>query len=132
MAQTFHCAKVRFDEHKAKAMKSFSQRVVVVTGAASGIVRNSRVNQKTIGGPEDKLKTDFDTKARTTADQAAAIIIRGVLKNKRRILAGIDAKIMSLVTRLFLGTYEKVLGFEIAVRQRSNARLEKSAQLTDA
>ena len=101
-------------------------------GIKTGIVRNSRVNQKTIGGPQDKLKTDFDTKARTTADQAAAIIIRGVLKNKRRILVGIDAKIMSLVTRLFPGTYEKVLGFEKAVRQRRNARLEKSAQLTDA
>jgi NADP-dependent 3-hydroxy acid dehydrogenase YdfG len=96
-------------------------------GIKTGIAQNSRMNEKTLGAPQEQLKAEFDAMARTTADQAAAVMIRGVLKNKRRILVGTDAKIMSLVTRLFPGSYEKLLGIEKAVRARRKARLEQSA-----
>jgi NADP-dependent 3-hydroxy acid dehydrogenase YdfG len=96
-------------------------------GIKTGIAQNSRMNEKTLGAPQEQLKAEFDAMARTTADQAAAVMIRGVLKNKRRILVGTDAKVMSLVTRLFPGSYEKLLGFEKGVRARRKARLEQSA-----
>jgi NAD(P)-dependent dehydrogenase (short-subunit alcohol dehydrogenase family) len=96
-------------------------------GIKTGIAQNSRMNEKTLGAPQEQLKAEFDAMARTTADQAAAVMIRGVLKNKRRILVGTDAKVMSLVTRLFPGSYEKLLGIEKAVRARRKARLEQSA-----
>lgn len=99
-------------------------------GIKTGIAQNSRMNEKTLGVPQEQLKAEFTAKARTTADQAAAIIIRGVKKNKRRILVGADAKIMSLVTRLFPGSYEKLLGFEKGVRAKRKARLERSAAVT--
>jgi NAD(P)-dependent dehydrogenase (short-subunit alcohol dehydrogenase family) len=99
-------------------------------GIKTGIAQNSRMNEKTLGVPQEQLKAEFNAKARTTADQAAAIIIRGVMKNKRRILVGTDAKIMSLVTRLFPGSYEKLLGFEKGVRAKRKARLERPVAAT--
>jgi hypothetical protein len=79
------------------------------------------MNEETLGAPQEQLTAEFDAMARTTADKAAAIMIRGVLKNKRRIMVGTDAKIMSLVTRLFPGSYEKLLGIEKRVRERRKA-----------
>lgn len=95
-------------------------------GIRTGIARNSRINPKSLGVSEAALKAGFEAKARTSADQAAAIIIRGVLKNKRRILVGTDAKIMSLVTRLLPGSYEKMLGLEKAVIAGRKKRLSRS------
>ena len=87
-------------------------------GIKTGIARDARMNEKTMGISTEQMKTEFDAKAGTTAEQAAKIIIRGVLKNKRRIIVGTDAKIMSLVTRFFPGSYEKILGFEKGVRAK--------------
>lgn len=87
-------------------------------GIKTGIARSARMNLETTGVSREEMGAGFDAKASTTADQAAAIIIRGMLKNKRRILVGTDAKILSLVTRLFPGSYEKLLGLEKAVRAR--------------
>lgn len=100
-------------------------------GIKTGIAQNSRMNEKTLGAPQEELEAEFDAMARTTADEAAAIMIRGVLKNKRRIMVGTDAKIMSLVTRLFPGSYERLLRLEKGVRARLKARLEQAAP-TDA
>lgn len=99
-------------------------------GIKTGIARNSRMNEKTLGVPQEQMKAEFDAKARTTSDQAAEVIIRGVLKNNRRIIVGTDARIMSLVTRLFPGSYEKILGIEKAVRAKRKARLEGIAPVT--
>lgn len=87
-------------------------------GIKTGIVRNSRMSEENLDMPREQFTAEFDTKARTSAEQAAAIIIRGVLKNKRRIMVGTDAKIMSLVTRLLPGSYEKLFRLEKAVRER--------------
>jgi len=90
-------------------------------GIKTAIAQNSRMNETTLGAPQEQLKAEFDAMARTTADEAAAIIIRGLLKNKRRIMVGTDAKIMSLVTRLFPGSYERLLRLEKGVRERRKA-----------
>jgi len=95
-------------------------------GIKTSIARNSRMNEKTLGGTTpEKMTTDFETMARTTAEQAAAVILKGVSKNKRRILVGTDAKIMSLITRLFPGSYEKIMGIEKGVRK---AKAEAAAR----
>jgi len=95
-------------------------------GIKTGIARNSRMNEKSIGTSQEQMKADFDANARTTADQAATIIIKGVRKNKRRILVGTDAKIMSLLTRLFPGSYEKIMGLEKGVIKRNKERQAQS------
>ncbi len=95
-------------------------------GIKTGIARNSRINEKTTGVSLEEFGAGFDAKASTTADQAAAIIIRGVLKNKRRILVGNDARVLSLVTRLFPGSYEKLLRLEKAIRERREDPLARA------
>ena len=54
----------------------------------------------------------FDNAAKTTAQEAASAIIKGVEKNRRRILVGWDAKFSDIVVRLFPGSYEKRLKLE--------------------
>ncbi len=87
-------------------------------GIRTGIVRNSRINESAAGLAREQLSAEFDSKAGTSADKAAAIIVRGVQKNRRRILVGTDARVISLVTRLFPGSYENIFRFEKAIRAR--------------
>jgi hypothetical protein len=53
--------------------------------------------------------SDFETQFRTTADEAAAIILNGVRKNARRVLVGWDAKGIDLMQRLFPGSYHGLI-----------------------
>jgi short-subunit dehydrogenase len=58
----------------------------------------------------EKMKALFnDSLARTTAEQAANIIVTGINKNKARILVGIDAKLLDLLQRLLPSLYQKVM-----------------------
>ena len=45
----------------------------------------------------------------STSAEAAAIILKGVLKNKPQILVGSDAKVMALIERLAPTGYMKLL-----------------------
>ena len=47
----------------------------------------------------------FDQLARTTAESAAAQIVRAVEKRKKRLLIGGDARYISLISRLFPVNY---------------------------
>lgn len=81
-------------------------------GIKTSIGKNSRVGKDALSVPKEQLVADFEKAARTTPGQAAAVIIRGIEKNKRRVLIGRDARIVDLVARLFPGSYEKILGVE--------------------
>jgi short-subunit dehydrogenase len=78
-------------------------------GIKTNIARNSRFNcamyslsrEKSICLYEDEL-------FRTTADEAARVIISGIKRNKRRILIGMDAKVIDLITRFFPVTAVKL------------------------
>ena len=48
-----------------------------------------------------ELVDGFDKLAKTTADGAARSIISGIKKNKKRLLVGMDAKIMDFMARMF-------------------------------
>ena len=74
--------------------------------------------------PRDELIAEFEKAARTSPQQAAAVIIRGIEKNQRRVLVGRDAKFVDLVARLFPGSYEKILGMEKRVRQSTKQRAQ--------
>jgi len=50
--------------------------------------------------PHEEVAKTFDRIARTTADRAARVIISGMRRNKRRILVGLDARIMDFQKRL--------------------------------
>jgi short-subunit dehydrogenase len=51
----------------------------------------------------------FEKLFRTTADDAAAQMIRAVEKNQRRLLIGNDAKVLDLMARVFPSSYQKLV-----------------------
>lgn len=76
-------------------------------GIKTAIARNSRVSAK-----EDKAATAelFDKKlAKMTPERAAEIIVRGVLKNKARVLVGIDAHALHNAAKLLGSRYQDVV-----------------------
>lgn len=76
-------------------------------GIKTAIARNSRVSAK-----EDKAATAelFDKKlARMTPERAAEIIVNGVLKNKARVLVGLDAHAMHHMAKLLGSRYQDVV-----------------------
>lgn len=72
-------------------------------GIATEIARNARVC-----AGEDKVRTAqlFDKLAHTSAEQAAKIIVRGILKNKPRIMVGLDAHVVHFLYRLLGVRYQ--------------------------
>ncbi|MBW1846401.1 MAG: SDR family NAD(P)-dependent oxidoreductase [Deltaproteobacteria bacterium] len=81
-------------------------------GIKTNIVKNSRDAAASI--PEKSLEEaqeDFDkTIARISADKAAKIIIRGIRKDKARILVGSDATVFDFMTRYFPSYWQKFMG----------------------
>ena len=76
-------------------------------GIKTAIARNARFSAK-----EDKSASAefFDTKlAHMTPDRAAEIIVRGVLKNKARVLVGADAHALHHFAKLTGSRYQDVL-----------------------
>ncbi|WP_068544487.1 SDR family NAD(P)-dependent oxidoreductase [Thalassotalea crassostreae] len=92
-------------------------------GIKTNITNNAKVTTNTISKSE--LLAGFNKQAKTTAEQAAAAILQGIEKNRRRILVGGDAKLLDKIVRWFPATYEKILGFEkgvVAKRKQSNEK----------
>lgn len=70
-------------------------------GIKTGIAKNA-ILAKGIELTEEMIKSakEFEEKSQTTSEQAAEIIIDGILKNKKRILIGKDAKLIDIIARL--------------------------------
>lgn len=81
-------------------------------GIQTEITRNSRIGEGALEMSRDELHAAFLRAAPTPPEKAAAVILRGVEKDKRRILIGLDARIADWVARHFPGTYERVLGLQ--------------------
>ena len=62
-----------------------------------------------LGVDEEAAVKEFEKAFITTANDAAKIIIRAVEQNRRRVLVGIDAKIVELIQRLFPEGYQRVV-----------------------
>ena len=76
-------------------------------GIKTAIARNARVSAK-----EDKEATSelFDKKlAKMTPDRAAEIIVSGILKNKARVLVGLDAHAMHHMAKVLGSRYQDVV-----------------------
>ncbi len=90
-------------------------------GIKTSIARNSRVS-KELRPDEIKLKEDFEELAMTTAESAADQILSAVVKNKRRLVLGGDAKFLDWVQRHFPNHYHKIFEWfrERALSKRAN------------
>jgi short-subunit dehydrogenase len=89
--------------------------ICVIRVHPGGVRTNVAVNSKRIAGmPGQRTDLDFaaefEKAAKTTPEQAAAIIIDGMARRQHRVLIGSDAKFIDWMTRLFPVTYFKRIG----------------------
>ncbi len=75
-------------------------------GIKTNIVKNVEMAD---AKAKERLMSTFDKQARTTAEEAAKVIIRGIERRNPRILIGSDARFVDKITRLLPASYERVL-----------------------
>lgn len=91
-------------------------------GIKTNIVRNSRVGEGTPDEWKQQGVKFFDKVAKTSAEDAAEVIVRGIKSRNSRILIGKDAAAISLFSRLFpkryLGVIERLAGHKMSLRKK--------------
>lgn len=85
---------------------------VLPGGVQTNIVRSGQHYDSVTGErtSTEELAKQFSKLARTSPNTAAATILRGVLKNKKRILIGRDAKVIDFLVRLLPASYDRLFG----------------------
>ena len=80
-------------------------------GIKTNIARAARMTDvsRITGTSGEKATRDFEKSFRTTPEDAAAVIIKGVKNNQRRILIGGDAVAIDTMQRLLPTSYQKLL-----------------------
>lgn len=99
---------------EALRLDLFGTNVKMVTvhpgGVRTHIVEKARFTQSAEQtNSAENLQRQFSKVARTSADQAAEDILKGLKKNRMRILIGKDAKALDLLQRLFPERYVSLL-----------------------
>lgn len=74
-------------------------------GIATDIARNARMDQD---DQENGMADLFDKIVQTTPEQAAKTILKGVRKDKRRIMVGADAHLIHFLVRLLGSRYQLI------------------------
>ena len=103
-------------------LKNTSVNVISVHpgGVRTNIARNSRsddsqeIQQERIVG--------FDQIAGTSAEKAATIIIKGMLKNRKRQLVGVDAIVIDVLSHLFPQKFSDAMGSLYDYTQRKRIK----------
>ncbi len=79
-------------------------------GIKTNIARSSRMSPslRQLGVDVDRSRGRFEKSFRTSADDAAAIILDAVRRNKARVLVGTDARILDLIQRVLGAGYMRL------------------------
>ncbi len=88
-------------------------------GIQTNIAKTARVDASVAaatGKSEAEATREFERSFITTPAQAARVIVKGVLRNRRRILIGPDARLLDWLVRLMPALYQRL--FVAAVRWR--------------
>lgn len=92
-------------------------------GIKTSIARNARFYRAPGGdGERTTMVADFDRIARTSADDAAATIIKALKQGRERVLIGTDARVIDWVQRLMPSFYTRILGALISQSGRLRRR----------
>ncbi|MCU5786487.1 SDR family NAD(P)-dependent oxidoreductase [Alloalcanivorax marinus] len=80
-------------------------------GIKTNIARNARMadGMERITGDPEKARRDFEKMFRTTPEEAARTILKGVRGNKRRVLIGSDARAIDSMQRLMPTAYQRIM-----------------------
>lgn len=97
-----------FTETLRVEMRGTNLQVVCVHpgGIRTNIAKNVPFEDLTEG---KRFVKEFEKKAPTMPDRAAAVIIKGIEKGKSRVTIGSDARFIDWVTRLMPASYERIL-----------------------
>jgi NAD(P)-dependent dehydrogenase (short-subunit alcohol dehydrogenase family) len=91
-------------------------------GIKTNIVRNSKVGAGTPPDWKEQGAKFFDKVAKTSPEEAAEVIVRGMNEGNPRILIGKDAQAISLFSRMFPKNYlrviERLAGHKMSLRKR--------------
>ena len=80
-------------------------------GVKTNVAKNAKHIASMPGARTDlDFAAEFEKAAKTTPEQAAAIIVNGMEKKQHRVLIGNDARFIDWMTRLFPVTYFKRIG----------------------
>lgn len=103
-----------FTESLRQELKNTNIMVTTVHpgGIKTNIVRNGRINTSFMGQQsQEEQHQNFKQNVRTSAPQAANIILNGTIKGKRRILIGADARLMDRIQRFLPTRYTDLFGW---------------------
>jgi NAD(P)-dependent dehydrogenase (short-subunit alcohol dehydrogenase family) len=89
-------------------------------GIRTNIVRNARADG---GATSEELRSRFDRITLTTPERAASVILRGVERNRSRILVGPDAYFFDAMPRLLGPFYQRVAVHGIKLASRFGMKL---------
>ena len=99
------------------AGSSVSASCVHPGGIATNIAKNARMGvslEDVTGHSAESSRQQFHQQAlRTSPEQAAKVILKGVKANKRRILIGLDAHAMDWMQRLLPASYQRLVVFSM-------------------
>ncbi|WP_211825744.1 SDR family NAD(P)-dependent oxidoreductase [Kistimonas asteriae] len=88
-------------------------------GIKTNIVKNARYFEGPDGiTNQQDASSEFANIAMTTAEKAASTILKGILKNKKRILIGPDARAIDWMQRLLPNSYDKLLRLGLKGKQQ--------------
>jgi NAD(P)-dependent dehydrogenase (short-subunit alcohol dehydrogenase family) len=90
-----------------------NQRPVKVTCVHPGGIKTNiaRNGEQVEGLDHDALASSFDKLARTSPEKAAKVILKGVEKNKARVLIGVDAIVLDRFVRLTGPGYQRTVAW---------------------
>lgn len=113
-----------FTEALRHELAATSVRVTCVHpgGVATNILRNARAVKAVDTERRDMASKRFAKMAKTTPEQAAAVIVEGLLRNRPRVLIGGDARFMDRVQRWLPASYWRVIAYLNNVPTRPVAR----------
>jgi len=89
-----------------------SATCVLPGGIRTSIARNARVRagtEGTLAASDEMARELFERNCRTTSSEAALAILRGVSKNRRRVLVGPDAYVIDLLVRAAPAAAQRVV-----------------------
>lgn len=79
-------------------------------GIKTNIAASAKLGASTNPAEHADTASQFDNVARTTPEQAAERILRGIQRNEKRILIGADARLLALLQKFVPVNYWRVLG----------------------
>jgi NADP-dependent 3-hydroxy acid dehydrogenase YdfG len=92
-------------------------------GVKTSIARTARFGTSWNGESREETAAGFELSARSTVDQAARTILRGIQKNKRRILIGGDSRVVDLIARVSPACASSIIaGFLLRSRAKRKDR----------